>query len=249
MKLLSTEKRKTANKANQKLAISAWKLKCQTVREQKQEEYLSNPSFCKQCNKMLPQTKRKNKFCNKSCSAVHSNDNAPASRKRGPAKTNTLTDHERRQLKKNIVGPYSVVYNTKCAECGITILSQHTKKYCISHADKYSHKSRAKYWFTFILKDYPDLFDFSLLQQHGMRSNDNIEGVVRDHKVSVADAIKYNYDPYYIKHPLNCELMINSENAKKHKQSSMTYDELVRQVKEYNEKHLTLTETVSIIKE
>jgi 5-methylcytosine-specific restriction endonuclease McrA len=77
MKLLSTEKRKTANKANQKLAVSAWKLKCQTVREQKQKEYLSNLSCCNYCNTILPFTKRRNKFCSQSCSASNSNIVSP----------------------------------------------------------------------------------------------------------------------------------------------------------------------------
>jgi len=217
------------------------------ARMSNEQVYLQNVKQCKQCNTPLSYEKRTNKFCSRSCSATHSNTNAPLSRKRGPAKTATLSAHEQRKLKNNIVGPYSTVYHSKCAECSLTILSQYSKKYCRMHEYQYSHKMRAKYWFTFILKDYPDLFDFSLLKKYGMRSNDNIEGVVRDHKVSVADAIKYNYDPYYIKHPLNCELMINSKNAKKHKQSSMSYDELVTQVKEYNKKQLTLKENLSII--
>ena len=212
------------------------------VKNGNEHSYLQNVNFCKECNIPLSYDKRKNKFCSRSCSAIHSNNNAPADRKRGPSKTVTLSKHEMRKAKRNIVGPYSTLYHSTCAVCSVTIVSQYAKKYCGDHASHYSHHMRAKYWFTFVLKDYPDLFDFALLKAYGMRSNDNIAGVVRDHKVSVADAIKYDYDPYYIKHPLNCELMVNSENAKKHKQSSMSYDELVTQVKEYNKKQLTLKE-------
>lgn len=67
-----------------------------------------------------------------------------------------------------------------------------------------------------------------------MRSKTNPGGVTRDHKVSVNEAILKGYDSYYIKHPLNCELMLFSENAKKHTKSSITYEELVSQVDKYN---------------
>lgn len=48
----------------------------------------------------------------------------------------------------------------------------------------------------------------------------------RDHKVSVDEAKKNNYDPYYITHPMNCELMPHIENNKKKITSSITYNEL-----------------------
>lgn len=67
-----------------------------------------------------------------------------------------------------------------------------------------------------------------------MRSKDNPDGVTRDHKVSVNEAIINGYDSYYIKHPLNCELMLFGDNAKKHTKSSITYEELVEKVKEYD---------------
>ena len=60
-----------------------------------------------------------------------------------------------------------------------------------------------------------------------------MNGYTRDHKVSVNEAIKNNYDPYYIKHPLNCELMSFNDNNKKKTKSSISYDELVKKVDEY----------------
>lgn len=67
-----------------------------------------------------------------------------------------------------------------------------------------------------------------------MRSRNNPNGVTRDHKVSVNEAIEKGYDPYYIKHPLNCELMLFGDNARKHTRSSMSYDELVDKVNQYD---------------
>ena len=77
MKLTLTEKRLTANRTNQKLAISAWSNKCSTIKDQKQKEYNDNPSCCNYCNSILPFTKRRNKFCSKSCSASNSNKTSP----------------------------------------------------------------------------------------------------------------------------------------------------------------------------
>jgi len=37
------------------------------------KEYNENPKHCKQCNIVLPYEKRKNIFCNKSCSATYNN--------------------------------------------------------------------------------------------------------------------------------------------------------------------------------
>jgi len=204
------------------------------------EKYLTAPKHCLQCSAVMSYENRQNKFCSQSCAATHNNLKLVGKRKYGPAKSSNLTKYEKQKLNKNIVGPYSAVYRCKCKVCGKETILRFYKKFCAEHRNNYSHNGRANYWFTFKLSDYPDLFDFTLLKTYGMRSRgkNNINGVVRDHKVSVADAIRNNYDPYYIKHPLNCELLLNSDNAKKHKASSMTYEELVYQVDEY-EKRLT----------
>lgn len=201
--------------------------------------YDLNPNKCNHCENILSFEKRSNKFCSQSCAATYNNLNSDENRRFGPAKeVFTMRDKYLRQKRNkwrlDIVGAYSKLYYNNCAECGLLSISKSQRKFCNDHSDKYSHKSRAKYWFSFALHDYPDLFDFELIKQHGMRTNASIGGVVRDHKVSVADAIKHNYDPYYIKHPLNCELMLNSENAKKHKKSSITYAELVAMVDRYD---------------
>ena len=78
-----------------------------------------------------------------------------------------------------------------------------------------------------------------------MRSNSNPDGVVRDHRVSVADAIKYNYDPYYIRHPINCKLMLHRDNSKKHTASSITYDKLIEEVDEWDRLNPKYTQILS----
>lgn len=197
-------------------------------------KYFLNPKSCPQCSNVLPYSKRYNKFCDSSCAATYNNLHSEDSRKRGPeSKFSHLPKVERsreaarlRRWTSNIVGPYSKLIKSSCSVCNHIILSSSYKKFCNDHQDQYSHAQRAKYWFTFSLSDYPDLFDFSLLKRHGMRNQNNPNGVVRDHKISVAEAIKNKYDPFYIKHPLNCELMLHSDNCKKNTKCSLTYNEL-----------------------
>ena len=49
-------------------------------------------------------------------------------------------------------------------------------------------------------------------------------GLSRDHRVSITEAIKNEYPRFYIKHPLNCEIMTQRENSSKGKKSSITFD-------------------------
>lgn len=210
-----------------------------------QNIYPPKPKFlgnCLQCDKEMRGYERdKKKFCGRSCAAKYNNAQRPPDFIYGPkSKYPGLSKAEKdaiwkfnRSWKKDIDGPYTPLKHNKCATCGIITIGRRQQKYCEAHTNNYSHNQRAKYWFAFYLGDYPELFDFSLLKKYGMRTNQNQNGVVRDHRVSVADAIKNNYDPYYITHPLNCELMLHSDNSKKYTKSSITYEELVKMVDEW----------------
>jgi len=216
MKLTLTPQRISANKKNSILGGLAYAKK-------QEEAYKRNPSYCKLCNCILPQIKKRNKFCSSSCAAKFNNAVKDYTKfKSGPTP----------KIKEPKL-PYSTVYRCKCKHCGIVKLYRTQKRYCDNHSNLYSHKGRAQYWFTFNVFEFPDLFDLNFIKEYGFRSASNPNGVSRDHKVSVNEAIKNNYDPYYIKHVMNCELMLFSENNKKKTKSSITYDELVKLVDNY----------------
>jgi hypothetical protein len=73
----------------------------------------------------------------------------------------------------------------------------------------------------------------SLAKWKGVSYNN---GVSRDHKISISEAFDKGYNTYYISHPINCELMQQKNNSKKYTKSSITYDELVKLVEEYDNK-------------
>jgi 5-methylcytosine-specific restriction endonuclease McrA len=70
MKLKLTPQRLAANRANS--------VKGGLVRQNNQRNlYLSNPSHCKNCNITLPQEKKNNAFCSRSCAASYNNSQSP----------------------------------------------------------------------------------------------------------------------------------------------------------------------------
>ena len=215
-----------------------------TLKNQSIIDYNINPVKCKQCNEDLSYDKFKsnNKFCNSSCSAKYNNiDRA----KNGYIITN---EHklkisntwkskfvQKKPWKCNPVGPYSKLFKCTCKHCGTKLLLRTQAKYCNNCDHLYSNNGRAKFWFTFNVFHYPELFDLSLITTFGFRdSKTNPNGITRDHRLSVNDAIRNNYNPYYIKHPLNCELMFFNDNNKKKTNSSISYEELVKIVDEYD---------------
>lgn len=95
--------------------------------------------------------------------------------------------------------------------------------------------------FKFNLKDYPDEFDFALIEGYGWykakNRGDNPNGVSRDHMYSVKRGYLNNIDPYYISHPANCKLMRHNDNNRKKIDCSLTIEELIERVNKWDEKY------------
>ena len=84
--------------------------------------------------------------------------------------------------------------------------------------------------FKFNLNDFPDEFDFGLIEKHGWykpsNKGNNISGVSRDHMISKSYGWVYNIDPNIISHPANCQLMCQSGNWDKRDKCSISLEEL-----------------------
>lgn len=202
------------------------------------EKYNINPKLCNCCSKPLSYEQRTNSFCSSSCSAQTNN----SGRVMASATKEKLKQHFKRKFKHRpeIVGEYSKLWYAKCLHCGIQFYSAKRSFVCKEHQHlKYNH-NRHLYSFTFNVHHYPDLFDLEVLKQlgwyspGGKKAISNPNGLSRDHKVSVSSARINNYDPYYITHPCNCALITQKENSAKNSKSSISYEELVRLVDEYD---------------
>jgi hypothetical protein len=221
-------------------------------------KYISDNTMdneCKHCQSLI---KRTQNFCDQSCRTKYTNI------RRGPRKETTKKNisiglakfnaskppvndtlpkynlkqkNQRPKKEPIIIGPFSKLFMPTCGHCGNKFVNRRSVKYCHAHSDLYKSNNRNRYRFTFSISKYPDLFgSYSLLlKTHGMWSPTNTNGLTRDHRVSVNESIKNNYDPYYITHPLNCELMPWNQNMIKRTDSSITYEQLVILVNEYDQ--------------
>ena len=141
---------------------------------------------------------------------------------------------KRIDFKCSILGDYSKLVLNNCAHCKIKFVNEHNKKYCNECVNLYSRNGRTQYAFTFNVFKYPRLFNLDLVKQLKFWSPLNKLGLTRDHKVSVTESIRNGYDSYYIKHPLNCQLMTFKDNYKKFTTSSMSYEQLKLAVDSYD---------------
>lgn len=180
--------------------------------------------------------KHNHHFCSASCAARFTNI------ARGPRSTATKTKIKQSlqgrgtMLKTPSPGPRCKIYLCTCAHCGNRFVSRLRYKYCSTHAHLYNSNNRNKYAFTFSFADHPTIFPniSDLIDRYGMWSYDNTNGITRDHRISVNEAIRHNYDPYYIKHPINCEVMSWTDNNRKKTKCSITYDQLITAVNTYD---------------
>jgi DNA-binding CsgD family transcriptional regulator len=92
--------------------------------------------------------------------------------------------------------------------------------------------------FKFSLNEFPNKFNFNLIEKYGWykakNRGDNPNGVSRDHMYSVKEGFKNNINPYYLSHPANCILMVHNENNKKKTKCSITLEELINRVEEWD---------------
>lgn len=105
-----------------------------------------------------------------------------------------------------------------------------------------SYKEQCR--FKFDVYKYPNMFDLEQLDLQGWfttsnskRRLKNLDGMSRDHILSISEAFENGYDPYYISHICNCQLISQRENSIKNHKSSISYLELIHNVNQYDHYH------------
>jgi hypothetical protein len=100
---------------------------------------------------------------------------------------------------------------------------------------------RANCSFKFNLKDFPNEFDFLLIEKHGWylpkNRGNNLFGVSRDHAVSVRYGFDNNIPPEHLAHPANCVLMQHNKNVSKGIKNTISYEELLLKIETWNKKY------------
>ncbi len=125
----------------------------------------------------------------------------------------------------------------KCRFCLDYKINKQRKIICDDCKTSYYKFYRPLCEFDFRLEDYPDKFDFTLIDKHGKYSpsnkGNNLNGVSRDHLYSVRDGFVNKIDPEIIKHPANCGLLKHIDNNKKKTNSIITIEELKERIKNW----------------
>jgi len=67
----------------------------------------------------------------------------------------------------------------------------------------------------------------------------NIDGVSRDHIISVSFGFNNGIDPNIIAHPANCRIVLQSQNKRKAESCLMTLDQLLTKISEWDNKYRT----------
>lgn len=233
-----------------------------SLSEKAKINYLNNPKLCKHCSKPIDydKSKTKSKYCSKECSKVNINKDRKVKKIKYKLTENglkTLRDSAIKNLLKssNKIHENALIkYNktpTLCFTCNKPLTYKNRyKKFCCRDCNLINirknmpefliYKSKTK--FNFSLNEFPDEFDFSLIEKYGWYSpsnskKPNLGGVSRDHMLAVRDGFNKNINPNLLAHPANCRLMIHNENISKNKKSIITEEELINKINEWNAKY------------
>ena len=95
------------------------------------------------------------------------------------------------------------------------------------------NKYHAQCQFRFNANHIPYVDGFDKLQQYGMWSVDNTNGVARDHKLSIKYGFDNHIDPSIMSHPANCEFIPFRINSSKGTNCSITLEQLMENIKNW----------------
>lgn len=209
----------------------------------KHEDEGNSECICELCKKhyLLKEgfTKR---FCSKFCSrSFSSNTNREETNRKISMKLRTIPDRYCKNCgisigKRSITG--------LCKNCIIEkrISEKYNKVLSGIESNKTSYLDyRRSCKFKFAINEFPNEFDIDLIRKFGWYSaknhGNNLNGVSRDHMYSVNEGYKNGIDPKIISHPANCKLMQHNDNVSKGDKSSISLEELLKRIEEWDLKY------------
>jgi hypothetical protein len=197
-----------------------------------------------ECNKVTT-----TKFCSRICSAIVSNAERSVDSRAKQRETLAVTllgkgiviTTKEKNVKPKKIKRSTTIKQRVCSCCGkideIIGRGRFQSDKCTFCSNSLAYRRSCE--FKFNLKDYPNEFDFRLLTEHGMfNPRTNPKGVSRDHMLSVHYGKENRIPPSIISHPANCRLMLQGDNTKKQSESSITYDDLLVRIAEWDAKYL-----------
>lgn len=191
-----------------------------------------------ECANPMCQLLTKSKFCSKSCSATVANALRSPSARQQQGATLLANKIASGWTPKQVLPKAKPIRNRTCKQCGQVeeTTGRFQSEYCKFCSPSLTYRRACK--FTFSLRQYPAEFDFTLLDTHGMfHPTTNPKGVSRDHMLSVNEGKKLRMSPETLAHPANCEIMLQGDNTRKQGQSSISVDELMQRIEDWDAKY------------
>jgi len=177
--------------------------------------------------------KRLSKTCSQSEKVKLANSN--------PEKKKIISEAVKKRGRLGLINYHNLHTEDARKKTKLTIQEKRRKRLLSEdYKDKVQYRKNCQ--FCFCLNEYPDEFDFSLIEKYGWYSasnkGGNTNGVSRDHMYSISDGWKNKISPLIISHPANCKLLRHEENFfKKNKNSSISLEYLEKRILEWNEKY------------
>jgi hypothetical protein len=171
----------------------------------------------------------KSKFCGHPCSATYGNKNRK------------LTNDTKEKIKQSLLKTNSKKEKKEKKEkiCKVCrkIINENFIRICETCKNEYYTHYRFACNFDFNVYYFPNKFDLELIKQYGWYSasnrGNNLNGISKDHMLSVKDGFINKISPEIIKHPANCKLMLHKENNIKKASSSISIDELLDRISKW----------------
>lgn len=231
---------------------------CYHKKEYKEKIVKSNKIHHDKCRGELKEfsVKCANHKCNQEFTVIEYENYFPTKNKyfcsRKCSNSRNHSESTKNKISKSLKGnPHKEKVYGKCLHCGIEIDITYNlhKKYCSNKCSAIARRKnfdklniyRQQCSFNFALNDYPDEFDFSLIEQYGWykakNHGNNLNGISRDHIISIKYGFENNIDPTIISHPANCQLLRHNFNVSKGSHCHMTIDELKEKIKMWDKKY------------
>jgi hypothetical protein len=214
---------------------------------------------CEFCEKEYKAKNKKQRYCSRSCAIVIINRNRKDENRY--LKNCRFCSKEFKSLNSSTCSPECrKSYGRKdfitvdCLNCNTELfISKSASKYnkfcnrlCFhSYRKKETLKNETplkKYrniaTFDFNLLDYPDEFNYYLVEKYGWyNSINNKDGISRDHIFSISSGFRFKVDPIILSHPANCNLMKHSSNISKGYKCYISVGKLIEKIKLWNIKY------------
>lgn len=212
------------------IQVKAQRLGVKSIQNKIKKDNSLENLICNICgNNFKGKIKDSRVYCSSKCSSVNAHN-----------KLNRVNTNDKIRMTHYINNKSSSINRNfkKCSKCSNEFYNSKPKIICEECRYQYYSIYRPSCEFDFELEQYKNKIEnYSLIEEYGLYSpsnkGNNLNGVSRDHMVSVKWGFENKISPEIIKHPANCRLLLHKDNNIKKTNNSISYEELLRRIENF----------------